>query len=254
MCIGNLPLLEKMSALVQTNELTPEELSRQFAGLSAGERLTRLGELYPDRLVASTSFGLQAVVMLHLLKTHLPQVPVIFVDTGYAFPETYRYAEQLIAEYDLNVRFYTPAMTAARQEALYGKLWEQDEEGLQHYALLNKVEPMNRALQEVGGDVWISGLRRVQSSTRSERPFLEEQKETIKAYPILDWSDAQVSAYFYENNLPRHPLEAQGYVTMGDWHSTRPAGEGESGEETRFGGSKYECGLHESSGMQDFQI
>ena len=254
MCTANSRLHDPMNAAEEVSTPSIEELNVEFADLRAGERLVRLGELYPDRLVASTSFGLQAVVMLHLLKTHLPKVPVIFVDTGYAFPETYQYAQKLIEEHDLNIRFYAPTITAARQEALYGKLWEQGEEGQRQYGLLNKVEPMNRALQEIGGEVWISGLRRAQSSTREGRPFLEQQKKTIKAYPILDWSDAQVSAYFHENDLPRHPLEAKGYVTMGDWHSTSPAREGENGETTRFGGSKYECGLHESSGMSDFQI
>ncbi len=229
-------------------------LSLELEELSAGERLVRLGELYGDRLVASTSFGLQAGVMLHLLKEYLPAVPVIFVDTGYHFGETYRYAEELIERWGVDVRVYHPRMSAARQEALYGKLWEQGEDGLKKYGVLNKVEPMNRALQELGRDVWLSGLRRSQSSTREGRGFVEQQKGTLKVYPILDWADAQVSSYFHTKGIPKHPLEAEGYVTMGDWHSTTIPEEGESGEGTRFGGSKYECGLHENSDVQDFQI
>jgi len=218
------------------------------------ERLHRLRDDYGDSLVASTSFGLQAPVMLHLLKTHLPEVPIIFVDTGYCFPETYQYAEELIEQFDLNVKIYQPSITAARQEALYGKLWEQGQEGASRYALLNKVEPMNRALSELGGKVWLSGLRRSQSATRVDKEFAEQQRATLKVYPILDWADAQIASYFHDHDLPRHPLEAQGYVTMGDWHSTRPPESGEDAEGTRFNGNKYECGLHEDSTRLDFQI
>ena len=115
-------------------------------------------------------------------------------------------------------------------------------------------EPMDRALRELGADVWISGVRRSHSSTRTERPFAEQQKRTLKVYPILDWPDAQISAYMHDHGLPPHPLAEQGYVTMGDWHSTRPAVDGLDPEATRFNGEKYECGLHIDSGNSDFQI
>jgi phosphoadenosine phosphosulfate reductase len=113
---------------------------------------------------------------------------------------------------------------------------------------------MDRALKELGADVWISGVRRSHSSSRAERAFAEQQKKTLKVYPILDWADAQVSVFMHEHGLSRHPLEAEGYVTMGDWHSTRPAVDGLDAEATRFNGEKYECGLHLDSGNSDFQI
>ena len=231
-----------------------ETLSAELAGLKAGERLKLLHGRYGKRLVASTSFGLQAAVMLDLIARHAPEIPVVFIDTGYHFPETYRYGEELVARFGTDLRVYNPTHTAARMEALWGKLWEQGKEGLDKYGLLTKVEPMDRALRELGADVWISGLRRSQSSTRVERPFAEQQKKTLKVYPILDWADAQVSVYMHDRGLPRHPLEEQGYVTMGDWHSTRPATDGLSAEATRFNGEKYECGLHLDSGNTDFQI
>jgi phosphoadenosine phosphosulfate reductase len=229
-------------------------LSTELEVLRAGQRLALLYERYGDRLAATTSFGLQASIMLHLIGAHAPRIPVIFIDTGYHFPETYRYAEQLTGLLGIDLRFAQPTMTSARQEALYGRLWEQGKEGLDRYALINKIEPMNRALQELGTDVWISGLRRSQSSTRSHRAFAERQKSTLKVYPILDWADAQVSAFMAEHHLPAHPLAALGYATMGDWHSTVPLDEDGDAESTRFNGQKYECGLHLDSGRGDFQI
>lgn len=231
-----------------------EKVNAAFSGMAAPERLAWLYEQYGSRIVMSSSFGLQAAVMLDLVRKHAPEVPVVWIDTGYLFPETYQYAEQLIATFGLNVKVYQPKLSAARQEALYGKLWEQGQEGNASYSLINKVEPMDRALKEFGADIWISGLRRAHSNTRANRAFAEQQKNTIKVYPILDWADAQVASYFYDNKLPRHPLEAEGYQTMGDWHSTSPVTEGGSAESSRFNGEKYECGLHIDSGAADFQI
>ncbi len=237
-----------------SGELTARELSDLLEPLKAHERLLQLRELYGGELVASTSFGLQASAMLHLIREHAPETPIIFVDTGYCFAETYQFAQSFIDKWGLDIRIYNPAISAARQEALYGRLWEEGAEGNQRYALLNKIEPMNRALSEIGAKVWMSGLRRSQSQTRADRSFAEQQSSTIKVYPILDWAEPQLASYFHDHALPRHPLEAEGYVTMGDWHSTRKPQEGESAEDTRFAGQKYECGLHEESGQSDFQI
>jgi phosphoadenosine phosphosulfate reductase len=231
-----------------------DRLSADLVRLKAGERLELLHERYGSRLVASTSFGLQAAVMLKLIADHAPGIPVVFIDTGYHFPETYRYADELAKRFGTDLRVYQPTHSAARMEALWGPLWDQGKEGMDRYAMLTKIEPMDRALRELGADVWISGVRRSHSSTRIERPFAEQQKRTLKVYPILDWPDAQISAYMHDHGLPPHPLAEQGYVTMGDWHSTRPAVDGLDAEATRFNGEKYECGLHLDSGNSDFQI
>ncbi|BCX50168.1 phosphoadenosine phosphosulfate reductase [Haloferula helveola] len=233
---------------------TADALTSELTGLSAPDRIRLLRDRFEGRLAASTSFGIQSAVMLDLLSKHAPDVPVVFIDTGYLFPETYRYAEELVKRFGTDLRVYQPQMSAARMEAVHGRLWEEGGEGLERYGLLTKVEPMARALSELGAEVWLSGLRRSQSSTRADRPFAESQKRTLKVYPILDWADAQVSAYMHDHDLPPHPLASQGYVTMGDWHSTRPADPEQSAEATRFNGEKYECGLHLDSGNNDFQI
>lgn len=239
--------------IIMDTEVSTETLSKELKNLRAGERLELLYERLGDRLVASTSFGLQAAVMLKLLHDHAPKVPVISIDTGFLFPETYRYAEELMERFPLDYRIYQPTVSAARMQAIHGNLWEMGKEGAEKYGVLTKIEPMNRALKETGGDVWISGLRRAHSETRQDRPFVEQQKKTFKAYPILDWADAQVDIFYHQNDLPRHPLAEQGYVTMGDWHSTRPSTDG-TANGTRFNGEKFECGLHLDSGTPDFQI
>lgn len=234
-------------------DVDPAIFSAELAGLRAGERIALLRQRFGGNLVASTSFGLQSAIMLHLLREHAPDVPVIFIDTGFLFPETYQYAEQLTKQLDLDIRTYQPTISAARIQALWGNLWENGPEGAARYATLTKIEPMNRALCEIGSDVWISGLRRTQSATRADRSFAEKQKKTLKVYPIIDWADVQVDIYMRQHNLPPHPLAADGYVTMGDWHSTSPADKNDA-EASRFNGQKYECGLHLESNSPDFQI
>ena len=237
------------------NQLNPSTESKiDLESASATDRVRWAHECYGDGLVLSTSFGIQSAVMLHLVTTQIPNIPVIFVDTGYLFPATYKFAAELSERLDLNLKTYVPLQTAAQQEALHGKLWEQGIEGLERYNRLNKVEPMNRAVTELGAKAWLSGLRRTQSGSRGERKVVEAQNKVTKIYPIIDWNDRDIYTYLTENDLPYHPLWDQGYVSVGDWHSTKKLGQGMTEEETRFGGLKRECGLHEVSGGADFQI
>lgn len=241
--------------MIETTSITEAEaLSAELAVLKAGDRLRLLHKRFGSRLVATTSFGIQAAVMLHLIHEHAPEIPIVFIDTGFLFPETYQYADELGELLKLDLRIYQPTVSAARMQALWGDLWEQGKEGADKYGVLTKIEPLDRALKELGADVWISGVRRSQSRTRADRSFAEQQKKTLKIYPIFDWADAQVSVYMNQHNLPPHPLAGKGYVTMGDWHSTSPASDDLDAEATRFNGEKYECGLHLDSGVPDFQI
>ena len=113
---------------------------------------------------------------------------------------------------------------------------------------------MNRAIRELGARAWLSGLRQDQSTSRSELKASEKQQKTYKIYPIFDWSDREVYNYLSKNALPYHPLWEEGYVSVGDWHSTSKLRDGMNPEDTRFGGLKRECGLHEASGSPDYQI
>lgn len=238
-------------AVADTSELIGA--NAEFAALDIADRFEWIQQNYGGKVVASTSAGAQAAVMLHLLSKHAPDIPVVFIDTGYHFPETYQYLETLKETLQIDAKIYSPTITAARQEAIFGKLWE-DEETLGEYGRINKVEPMNRALQEHRATAWISGLRRAHSKERGVLEFVANQTRTTKLYPILDWSDEEIETYFYLYGLPKHPLLAKGYVSIGDTHSTKPLEEGQSAEETRFSGIKRECGLHEASNSDDYQI
>lgn len=209
---------------------------------------------YGDSLVMSTSFGIQSAVLLHLATQQIPNIKVIFIDTGYLFPETYELAEQLTERLNLNLLTYRATLSSKEQESRYGKLWEQGEEGLDQYNKMNKIEPMNRAITELQATAWISGLRRQQSQSRRNLSVIHQQNKVAKIYPIIDWDDATIYKYLTENNLPYHPLWEKGYVSIGDWHSSSPLTGDKTAEETRFNGIKRECGLHLDSGVSDYQI
>ena len=226
----------------------------QIEAVPAEERIRLAYQHYGERLVLSTSFGVQSAVMLHMVTQIVPQIPILFIDTGYLFPETYRFAAELSQRLTLNLKTFRSQQSAAQQEALYGKLWEQGLDGLKKYNELKKVEPMNRAITQLSAQAWLSGLRRVQSNSREKRPAIEQQNKIVKLYPIIDWSDKAIYDYLTQHDLPYHPLWDQGYVSVGDWHSTSKLSAGMRAEDTRFGGLKRECGLHESSEGDNYQI
>jgi phosphoadenosine phosphosulfate reductase len=205
----------------------------------------------PDELLVTTSFGAESAVMLHLVSRHLPKVPVVFIDTGYLFPETYRFAEELTKRFDLDLRVYSPQLTAARQEALHGKLWEGNAFAQARYQELNKIEPMQRALRELRPRAWLSGVRSQQTAFRAGLHPVELQDEVYKVHPILGWDYERVHRYLRKNDLPYHPLYQKGYRSIGDWHSTFPTLEGEDPRAGRNLGEHRECGLHLSRGARD---
>ena len=166
------------------------------------------------------------------------------MDTGHLFPETYRFIDELSAQLNLNLRVYRAAHSSAWQTARHGKEWEAGVEGLNRYNQRNKVEPMQRALRELEIRTWYAGLRRSQSESRRHIPILEQRDGRWKFHPLADWSDRDVWHYLTRHDLPYHPLWHDGYLSIGDQHSTIPWREGLREEDTRFQGLKRECGLH----------
>ena len=231
-----------ISAAEDTHALA--DLNRWLARLSAAERVTWALDTLPGAHALSSSFGAQSAAILHLVTTQRNDIPVIFIDTGYLFAETYRFADQLTERLGLNLKVYRPTLGVAWMEARFGRLWEQGLEGLERYNRLRKVEPMRRALGELGARTWIAGLRRTQSESRKDIEFLQLRDGRWKFHPLADWSDRDVWNYLKQHELPYHPLWEQGYVSIGDTHTTRPWQPGMREEDTRFFGLKRECGLH----------
>ena len=213
--------------------------------MNAVERIDWALEALPGAHIVSSSFGAQSAVMLHLMVSRKPDIPVVLVDTGYLFPETYRFIDGLREQLGLDLRVFRSEVSGAWQEARYGRRWEQGIEGIEEYNRENKIEPMERALDSLDAGTWFAGLRRSQSRTRNNTPLIETSGNRWKVHPIADWNDRDVHDYLTRHDLPYHPLREAGYVSIGDVHTTRAVQDVSSLEETRFFGLKRECGLHE---------
>lgn len=221
------------------------ELNAWLGTQAAEDRVAWALENLSGGHALSSSFGAQAAVSLHMATRQSPSLPVILIDTGYLFPETYRFVDEMTERLSLNLKVYRPQLGIAWMEARLGRLWEQGLDGLERYNRLRKVEPMQRALDGLGVRCWIAGLRRSQSRSRADVDLLELRDGRWKLHPIADWTDQHVHLYLQKHGLPYHPLWHEGYVSIGDVHTTRRLEPGMADEETRFFGLKRECGLHE---------
>ncbi|PSF37330.1 phosphoadenosine phosphosulfate reductase [Aphanothece hegewaldii CCALA 016] len=223
-----------------------EFVNQELSNADAHSIVTWASSTFGDGLVMSTSFGIQAAVMLHLVTQIIPDIPVIWVDTGYLPSETYRFADELTKRLNLNLKVYQSPLSPARMETLYGKLWDQNDlDSLNLYDKLRKVEPMQRALKELNATAWLAGIRRDQTNHRKTLRLVDVQAERYKIHPILTWNARDIYQYLTAHDLPYHPYFDLGYVTVGDWHSSRPLmADDENERNTRFNGLKQECGLH----------
>jgi phosphoadenosine phosphosulfate reductase len=225
-------------------EIDLQDVNTRLSGASAHAIIEWGLETFGTSMIMSSSFGAQSALMLHLVTRVAPGISIVFLDTGYLFPETYQFADELTRRLDLNLRVYSPALTAARLEALHGRLWEGDENDLARYGALTKVEPMDRALRELQAKAWVAGLSRSQTSFRAGLRTVEKQDGIYKIHPILEWSKDEIHAYMEKHELPYHPLYAFGYRSIGDAHSTVPTRLDQDERDGRKLGAHRECGIH----------
>lgn len=194
------------------------------------------------RIALVSSFGAESVVLLHMLAVISPEVPVLFIDTQMLFPETLAYQRQVAAKLELAdlriIRAHPVAVAANDPE---GTLHKTDPDAC---CAMRKTEPLTRALQ--GFDAWITGRKRFQASTRAALDFFEADTDgRLKVNPLAHWDQSDVQDYMTNNRLPRHPLVAQGYPSIGCAPCTSPVKPGEDARAGRWrGAEKEECGIH----------
>lgn len=227
-------------------EITPAFVATEAARLADAtpeEVLQWALDRYAPRVGLTCSFSGTGVVLAHLISRIAPEVPVIFLDTGFHFPETLAFRDEFIAKYGLNLVVLGP--DPAQPDLQIEGLYANDPDRCCH---LRKVEPMIRALD--GLDAWITALRRDQSETRAAVEVLEYHeteggRPLVKVLPLACWNRSQVWNYILANGIPYHPLLDQGYKSIGCWPCTRPVGQEESERAGRWSGQmKTECGLH----------
>ncbi|HEX7728163.1 MAG TPA: phosphoadenylyl-sulfate reductase [Terracidiphilus sp.] len=197
-----------------------------------------------ERPCVTSSFQAEDVVVLHMVRALLPQVPVIFLETGYHFPETLEYRDRMAREWGLNLLNVSAEMTVAEQESQFGIL---NQTAPDRCCGIRKVEPLFRALS--AHDVWVTGLRREQSKSRANLQADEEFKlpgnQLIrKLSPLADWTTRDVWHYAEKNGIPLLPLYEQGYTSIGCAPCTSLPFDANDPRSGRWSGRKLECGIH----------
>ena len=206
------------------------------------ERQLKIYHHTGKKIFATSSFQTQSVVLLHIISKIDKTIPIYYLNTGYLFPETTSYKEKLVTEFGLNVIDLKPMVPKILQKDNQGNfLFTSDPD---YCCYLNKVQPLDSILAEY--DVWINGVRADQSKVRAEF-YVEDfaPHNVIRYHPMLDWTKQMVFAYIKEFNLPRHPLDEKGYVSIGCEPCTRKLVLSEDERTSRwFGMEKNECGLN----------
>ncbi len=229
-----------------------DELVARYGHLPADALLDWMcREAFPGRIAVVSSFGTESAVLLDMIARTDPATPVIFLNTGKLFAETLRYRDQLIARFGLrDVRDIQPRPAALATEDPDGRLWAKDPD---RCCALRKTLPLDDALK--GFDAWISGQKRFQAASRRTVPVIEaDAAGRVKVNPLAHWSRQDIDAAFAATGLPRHPLEAEGFPSVGCIPCTTRVAAGEDPRAGRWRGlAKTECGIHRSPAWQAMQ-
>jgi phosphoadenosine phosphosulfate reductase len=233
MHLRDLPVAERDSALAAVSAALEGKPAEEVAAWTAGAFGT-------DVIVAAS---MQDLILPHLFAQLIPDVEVLFLQTGYHFPETLLTRDVAARELAITVVEALPAQSVPEQDAQYGeKLHDRDPDLC---CFLRKVDPLARALE--GRAAWVTGVRRIEAPSRANAPIVswDDQHDLVKINPLVAWSDEDVEAYQVEHDLPRNPLVAQGYASIGCAPCTRKVAPGEDPRAGRWSGNdKTECGIH----------
>ena len=224
----------------------PVALAADYGELDAIALLdTMIRRAFAGRIALVSSFGAEAAVLLDLVARIDRQTPVIFIDTGKLFPETLAYRDRLVEHCGLgDVRTIGPEASRVAMQDPDGTLWSRDPDAC---CAMRKVVPLDDAL--AGFDAWMSGRKRFHGAARAALETVESDGERVKINPLAHWTGADIKRYMTRHDLPRHPLAAKGYASLGCQTCTRRIAAGETVRAGRWQGiEKTECGIHLSGG------
>jgi phosphoadenosine phosphosulfate reductase len=221
-----------------------QPVAEQYESLEPGEVIGRMLDENRGAACITCSFQAEDMIVLHLLRQRLPQVPVLFLETGYHFAQTYAYRDRMAELWHLNLVNVMPTQTVPEQESELGILYQTDPSLC---CQRRKVEPLMKALEPF--DLWFTGLRREQSPTRKnlktvEGHLLPSGRMLLKVSPLAAWDWKQVWGYTFEHGIEYLPLYDEGYRSIGCEPCTSVPAEGADPRSGRWGGNKLECGIH----------
>ncbi len=230
----------------------PEEiaaLNATFATAHPTEIIRWSAAIFGNRLVMTSSFGADALCTIHLATQVLPSIPILFINTGYLFPETLQFMEQLRSEHHLNIREYHTHNDPITWLTVHGEPDPRIRNNRNACCAANKDSVMDRAMADLAPAAYLRGVRASQTGDRAKSAILQwmTRFNAIAISPILHWSSRDVFAYMKEHHLPHHPLWEKGYVSIGcnPATCTRPIAAGEDERAGRWSGSdRKECGIN----------
>jgi phosphoadenosine phosphosulfate reductase len=213
----------------------------RFLGLGGADLIAAVHNEFGARFCVVSSFGTESAALLHLTATVDQSIPVIFLNTGKLFGETIRYQKTLVEHLGLeNARSVLPDQPTVALTDPKGVLWA---ENANQCCFIRKVQSLNRALD--GFEAWATGRKAYQGGLRKSLQPVEADEAGFKINPLAQWSAEDVQNYFEQHNLPRHPLEADGYASIGCMPCTTRTAPNESAREGRWRNQeKTECGIH----------
>src|SRR5579859_1610465 len=222
-----------------------ERIADELENLAPEQALeTILAANHSAKVCLTSSFQAEDMTLAHFLRKRVAAVPVLFLDTGYHFPQTYEFRDRMTQEWSLHLVNLLPAQTVLEQESAFGILYRSEPT---RCCQLRKVEPLMRALEPF--DVWFTGLRREQSPTRKnlkkvELHRLPTGKNLWKVSLLADWNWTQVWGYVNANGIPHLPQYDDGYLSIGCEPCTARPSDPNNPRSGRWGGTKLECGIH----------
>jgi phosphoadenosine phosphosulfate reductase len=250
------PIGGVMHDVTEREKLDVDALNELFEKEQPGKIVQWSAAEFGEELMMTSSFGAQAAVLIHMAVRVKPDIRVVFVDTGYLFPETHRFMEALRRRLNLRVWAYrtmNDPVAYLHQAGEENHTWRKD---IKACCAANKNEPMERAMMELRPRAWLRGIRRQQAETRKQAAFIEWSSRygCYAISPLLNWTSRDVGLYMKEHDLPYHPLVEKGYLSIGcnPLSCTRPAQIGEDTREGRWAGTgKLECGINslDSAGL-----
>lgn len=224
------------------------ELNARLEGDTPESILMWAWETFGRNVAATSSFQSQSVPLLHIISQVVPDLPILFIDTGFHFPETLTFRDRLTQELGLNVKTLQSEPGQENFKLSQGELYHTNPDLC---CFFNKVKPLQNAKRDL--QAWVTGIRRDQTEDRAETPIIGIGQDGLyKICPMATWSQRDIWTYIDEHNLPAHPLLAQGYLSIGCAPCTRPVNDGEGIRDGRWAGqSKRECGLHVKPAIEE---
>ncbi len=235
------------------SQILPQDANRLTADMTPPEIVRWAVDTFGSGLIMTSSFGAESMCLIHMAQTAMPGIPIVFINTGYLFPQTLLFMETMRRQYNLNVLEFHTQHDPIVWLSINGETDPRTRRDVEACCRANKNSVFDRAMQSLSPVAWLRGVRADQSEHRSQMQVVEANRRTVALAisPLLRWTSRDIHQYMRLHELPYHPLWHEGYTSIGcnPETCTRPLADGQDGRQGRWSGlDKKECGIHLDQG------